>query len=162
MKNKQCMSVQDMYKTLIQDGIVESNSPKNRLKLYQLLDSSKINYSKTTIGYSPSYKFISRLSGGRLSKWNAAQIIKWISTGKLPREEIKKGCDLYNTIFTHTFDSKYHANISDIEFVFDKKLTNRIKTLMLEEKWGHILDCKKCPFDYCSLKKPIVRIQLTN
>lgn len=156
------MNVSDMHKTLIDEGVVESNSPKNRLKLYQLLNSSKINYSKTTIGYSPSQKTICRLSGGRLSKWNVAQIIKWITTGKLPKEEIESGCNLYNTIYSRTSDSKYYANILDIEFVFNKKLTNRIKTIMLEEKWGHILDCKTCPFDYCSLKKPIVRIQLTN
>nr|AEX63002.1 hypothetical protein mv_R800 [Moumouvirus Monve] len=156
------MSVSDMYKTLMKEGVVESNSPKNRLKLYQLLNNSEINYSKITIGYSPSQKFISRLNGGRLSKWNPTQIIKWISTGKLPREEIEKGCNLYNTIYSYNSDSKYYAKISDIEFVFDKKLTNRIKTIMLEEKWSHILNCKTCPFDYCSLKKPIVRIQLTN
>ncbi|ANB50456.1 hypothetical protein [Powai lake megavirus] len=162
MTKNQCMSVEQMYKTLLSDGFVESNSPKNRMKLYKLLEQSDIKITKKTIGYNPSTKTISRLSGSRLSKWNTAQIIKWISTGKLPEFEVQNGCDIYNQIYAKLIQEKpeFCAKIEDIKFIFEKKLSHKEKKMLVKEKWNFILDMKTCPFDYCSLKKPIVRIEL--
>ncbi|AZL89509.1 hypothetical protein QKC54_gp0308 [Megavirus baoshan] len=162
MTTNQCMNVDQMYKTLLSNGFVESNSPKNRMKLYKLLEQSDIKIIKKTIGYNPSTKTICRLSSGRLSKWNTMQIIKWISTGKLPEFEVQNGCDLYNQIYANLFQEnpKLCANLGDIKFIFEKKLSHQEKKKLMEEKWESILDMKTCPFDYCSLKKPIVRIEL--
>ncbi|AFX92374.1 hypothetical protein CE11_00344 [Megavirus courdo11] len=162
MTTNQCMNVEQMYKTLLSDGFVESNSPKNRMKLYKLLEQSDIKITKKTIGYNPSTKTICRLSGGRLSKWNTMQIIKWVSTGKLPEFEVQYGCDMYNQIYTELIQEKpeFCANLEDIKFIFEKNLSHKEKNKLIKEKWDLILDMKTCPFDYCSLKKPIVRIEL--
>lgn len=164
MTKNQCMSVEQMYKTLLNDGVVESNSPKNRIKLYKLLEQSNIKITKKTIGYNPSIKTICRLSGGRLSKWNTMQIIKWISTGKLPEFEVQNGCDTYNQIYTNLIQENPElcANFGDIKFIFEKNLSHQEKNILIKKKWNLILDMKTCPFDYCSLKKPIVRIELIN
>nr|QZX43298.2 hypothetical protein [Mimivirus sp.] len=56
MTTNQCMNVEQMYKTLLSDGFVESNSPKNRMKLYKLLEQSDIKITKKPLVIIPVQK----------------------------------------------------------------------------------------------------------
>lgn len=150
----QSLSVNQMYEKLLQNGEVESNSPKNRLRLYRLLQLKKIPFETKIIGYTSGEKSLSRWSGYKMG-WDLGRIIKWIESGRLTREELQRCCDLFNQ-----YDCKPRAELSDIENVFNKELNREQKCQLIKNNWDEILDYKWTPFDYCMLKKTIVRITL--
>ncbi|BCS82991.1 hypothetical protein QLL95_gp1132 [Cotonvirus japonicus] len=148
---RQSQSVYSMYESIIRDGYVESNSPKNRNKIYKMLEKSKIKFSKEIIGTTSGSKSLCRWIGKGGIGWDIPRIIKWIDDGRLTKEELQRCCDLY-----------LDTNFEEIHEIFDKKIPKNIRCQNLQEKWDMILDRKWTPFDNCQIQKTIVKITIIN
>ena len=152
----QSMSVIKMYETLEKDGIVECNSPKNRQKLYLLLNKNKKKFDTEIIGYTNGEKSLCRWLHNAIG-WDIGRIVKWISAKRLLADNVNRAC-INNECMTHV-----SFNFADIAPAFTNELSNKKKFNLISEKWGEKLESTKyTPFDYCVLRKTILRIKLIN
>lgn len=142
----QTLRYDDMLDVFLKDGVVESNSSKNRYKLYKYLEEHNIKFKKEIIGYWNSYKKLSWSSETTEKKLKL--IVKWISSGRFLPEDIKDGC------YTKCF------KFDDIKEIFDDNMSNREKYNIIKKKWGEDfnLGLSWSPFSFCPLRNPIVRI----
>ena len=156
----QSMDVQRMEQILKSYGVVESNSPKNRKKLYEILKKENISFSTEVIGYTSGIKSMCPYVGKKSGGYTLGHIVKWIHSKRILKEDLKKACDIY---------SYQNEKFEDIESVFNDGLTKSKIRNILRNSWGNIADSthinsylhnKYGPFDNCELRKTIVRITL--
>lgn len=156
LRPNQSMLYQDTQDVLLMDGIVESNSPKNRDKLYSFLQKNKIKYTTTIIGYTSGSRMLSRYPKHRgeswAMKWEIGRIMRWINQKRILPDDVSKRCtDMWNDNFV----------FNDIKEIFDKTISHKKRYAILKTKWGALLlDSCMTPFSRISLHKTIVRIQL--
>jgi hypothetical protein len=150
LKPNQSLMYQDMEDVLLVDGVVESNSPKNRGKLYSYLQKNKIKYKADIIGYTDGGKMLARYINSRgekwAMKWSVGRIMKWINQERIFPSDVSKAC-LEPFIF------------EDIKIIFDKTIPYQKRYNILVERWGNYLkDMDWTPFSRLILHKTIVRI----
>lgn len=150
MASHQSLSVDRMLKELQTKGVVECNSPKNRARLFKLLDQEKIKVKKTIIGYTVGKKDICRWSGSRQIGWDLGRIANWIHNKRLLKTDLQEACKI-----TESF------KFEDVESIFDDGLTREQIKDVIEKKWGENLEwIKWTPFDSLHIRKTIVRIEV--
>lgn len=144
----QAMQYSQMLEIFLQNGIVESNSPKNRRRLYQQLEKDGIDWKSEIIGYTNGEKELCRWNGRkRKLGWDLGRVVKWINEKRLLPDDLEKACG--RTTF----------KFEDIKEVFNENISNKIRYEIFIDKWGDPSDWSKwTPFDYCVLRKTIVRI----
>ncbi|XWV26434.1 hypothetical protein QJ857_gp0635 [Tupanvirus soda lake] len=143
------MSITNMYQKLMVDKWIESDSPKNRKKLYALLKKNKITYITKIIGYTNGKKNISRWSDRKIG-WDLGRVVKWITHKRILESDLMKACEISNNF---DFDK--------IKQIFSEEIPMHEKYNIIQREWGEQLKSHKwTPFDYCYLRKTIVRIQL--
>lgn len=145
----QSMKLADMIIAFEHDGVVESNSPKNRKKLYEYLNLKEIKFKREVIGYTDGRKQGSRWVRRDLN-WDLGRVVKWIADGRLLAEDLKE-----------TVRDSWKYNFEDIQDVFKPEMPTHEKYKLIVEKWGteeEIKDDKWSPFDCCVIRKTIVRI----
>lgn len=144
----QSMVYSQMLIVFLQYGVVESNSPKNRRRLYEQLKKDQIKWKNEIIGYTTGKKFLCRWVGKRAVGWDLGRIVKWIQEKRLIKEDLEKACQ----------DSDIF-NFDDIKEVFNNNMPLKEKYNLIQEKWGNNLEwVKYTPFDMCYIRKTIVRI----
>lgn len=133
------------------NGSIESNSPKIRKFLYELLKKDNIKYKTTIIGYTSGTKSLCRWAGKRSIFWNLAFISKSIKNKRILKDDVESACEI----------NQYY-DFNKISSVFDENKTVPEIFKILNTEWGHRIKYDKwTPFDNVSLKKSIVRIELT-
>lgn len=147
-----------MFDTLMRDGVVECNSPKNRLRLYRILKEKGIRFASTVIGYTKGRGFnLCRWIDGATKAWNLPRVARWIAAKRLLSKDVEKSC------------REWFPPYSDPRFNFDKIRdawtpgwnVQQIHDLILSE-WGMDLEAHKwTPFDTCFARKTIARIRCT-
>lgn len=144
----QAMQYPQMLEVFLQNGVVESNSPKNRKKLYQQLEKDHITWTTEIIGYTAGQKELCRWNGKtRKLGWSLSRIVKWIQEKRLLPDDLEKACE--RTTF----------KFEDIKEVFNENISNKDRYQIFIDKWGDPSGWPKwTPFDYCVLRKTIVRI----
>uniref|UniRef100_A0A6G6ABN6 Uncharacterized protein n=1 Tax=Borely moumouvirus TaxID=2712067 RepID=A0A6G6ABN6_9VIRU len=151
----QSLNVEKMYNILINTKSVESNSPKNRKILYQILKTQNIKFKKEVIGYTSGKKSLCRWSGRRMG-WDFKRITKWIISDRMNKIEV------INNFNNFTCDKNYDCdkNLELINQIFSKELSfQEIYKIMLTN-WNFMISDKWSPFDNCHIYKTIVRIKL--
>jgi hypothetical protein len=147
----QSMSVDKMLAKFEIDGVVESNSPKNRKKLYMLLANKGIPIKTTVIGYTTGTKWLCR-SSSKIG-WDLKRVAKWISHKRITSDMLREACYRTQEGVNAYFDFDAIAD------VFNGTMTRNEIVSTFEREWGDKLDIKFTPFDYIHLKKTIVRIE---
>ena len=146
-----------MTEVLLIDGVVESNSPDNRRKLYHKLIEQKIKYTTEIIGYTETTKYLNRHADH--IGWDLGRVVKWIAHKRILPEDLKTACEIAG--------EKYC--FEDVKDVFNPNMSNKERYKIIKEAWGRYLytdisrdlyEDKYTPFDYCYLRKTIVRIKL--
>ena len=157
MTSLQSRDVVWMYEELLKSGMVECNSPKNRKRLYTLLDIKGLKYSKEIIGYTVGTGRIttSLLCGRKFKREiDLPRIMKLIIDKRILAEDLKASCDHLNQHYV-CFD------FEAIKDIFENRLSIKDKVELVDKEWGHSIKWEKfTPFDFCPLRKTIVRIKL--
>ncbi|XWV25173.1 hypothetical protein QJ856_gp0599 [Tupanvirus deep ocean] len=152
MSAEQSMTFEKTFEKLVTNGWVESNSPKNRKKIYALLNEKKINYRTQVIGYTSGKRCLSRWSGCRSIGWDLGRIVKWIAQKRILESDLREACEV-----SGDFD------FDKIKSIFSTEVSTHKKYEIIQREWGYRLGWVKwTPFDYCSLRKTIVRIELVS
>lgn len=139
----QSMLYSDMLTYFLDNGVVESNSPKNRKKLYDYLRTNHIKYTTEIIGYTNGRKSLCRWGTG--IGWDIGRVVRWIEQKRLLPEDLEEHC-------------RYPFEFDDIKPVFGH-MSNSDRADLIIEKWGDAFEWTKwTPFDKCSIRKTIVRI----
>lgn len=143
----QSMTFSQMLNFFETNGYVETNSPKNRKKLYRYLEEKGIPFTTKIVGYSKGKKDLCRWTSGRKIGWDLGRIVKWIDAKRILPEDLQPYC---NDIFK--FD--------DIKDVFNEQMSNRERYDLIKDKWNDPYDSayKYTPFDRPLLRTTIVRI----
>ncbi|AVL94662.1 hypothetical protein ma276 [Moumouvirus australiensis] len=151
----QSLNVEKMFNILISTKSVESNSPKNRKKLYEILKTQNIKFKKEVIGYTSGKKSLCRWSGRRMG-WDFKRITKWIISNRMNKIEVINNFN--NFICDKNYD--YDKNLELINQIFSKDFSfQEIYKIMLTN-WNFMINDKWSPFDNCHIYKTIVRIEL--
>lgn len=171
----QSMLYQDIQDVLLMDGAVESNSPKNRDKLYSFLQKNKIKYITNIIGYTKGEKYLANSAKRKQYgiKWNIGRIMKWINQGRILLEDVKQACECDENGAESTDNSidcrcdpnpityRYYFVFDDVKQIFDKTIPYKKRCNILKEQWGEfLLNTDWTPFSRIRLHKTIVRIEL--
>jgi hypothetical protein len=157
----QSLSVDKMLEVLLKDKVVESNSPKNRKKLYSRLQQMGLKYKVTIIGYTSGErcaKFI-RSTGN----WDVRRIAKWIVDKRLCKEDLKSACDISNQYWTGwNKDDVEHYKFKDVESIFEPGQTRRQIMDIINTVWAEpIKDYDKTvPLNFAIIRKTIASIVL--
>lgn len=155
MTETQSLKYDDMLAVFERDGAIESNSPKNRKRLYAHLRRNRIPFKTEVIGYTRSAKTACRHSTGRTVHWNTKKVARWIEAKRFVRDDVEAECA--KPVYTGTW------SFSDIEAAFTDGLSARQIVAILNEGWGPTLAWSKwSPFDTVPLRKSIVRIWRTD
>jgi hypothetical protein len=145
------MSVEKMYKTLIKEGKVSSNSAKNRKKLYILLKQKGILYHVKITESIKTTRTLNRWIGFQMHAWDLGRVARWIVNKRLVKEDLKEICerDFYSSFPFHS-----------IAQVFSTRSYKEIYQI-LQREWGNGIEIHKyAPFDYVSLRTTIAMISL--
>lgn len=146
-----------MFRVLLQDGVVECNSPKNRKRLYKMLQEKGIRFTSKVIGHTKGRGFnLCRWVGGATKAWDIPRIAKWIAAKRLLSKDVEKACKDWFPFFS--------TNQFKLDKIRDAWAlgwnVQQIHDLILAE-WGEALvDYKWTPFDRCFVRKTIARIRL--
>lgn len=135
-----------------QNGMVESDSPKNRKKLYRQLEQDGVKWKTEIIGYTQGEgKSLNRWIGGRKIGWDLGRVVKWIREKRLLPDDLKAACESQWMHEAFKFD--------DIKDVFNENMPGKDRYNLIQRRWGELLEWHKyTPFDNCVLRKSIVRI----
>lgn len=144
-----------------QNGMVESDSPKNRKKIYHQLKTDGVKWRTEVIGYtSGEGKSMCRWIGSsRKLGWDLERVVKWIREKRLLADDLKAACEVQYMNETFKFDDIKEVFNENPVFGSNRTLTGRERYALIEEKWGEPLGwIRYTPFDMCGLRKTIVRI----
>jgi len=143
------MSVDQMYKTLIEEGKVYSNSPKNRKKLYTLLKQKGISYHGKITGSITTSRTLNRWIDKKTHAWDLGRVARWIVNKRLVKEDLEEICEWNSSFPFHSIAQVFHTrSYKDIHQI-------------LQREWGEALQyCKYTPFDYVALRTTIAMISL--
>ena len=150
------MLYSQMLTVFTQNGVVESDSPKNRKKLYNQLRQDGVKWKTEIIGYTKGERSMSRwlASPGKIG-WSLGRVCKWIREKRLLPDDLKEACE-------HPSLCEYFK-FNDIKEVFNENMSGRDRFELIEQKWGYNMEwVKYTPFDLCVLHKSIVRISCVN
>lgn len=143
----QSLLYEDLKTYLLLHKSCETNSPKNRNKLYSFLQKEGLTYTTEIIGYTNGNKTMNRWTQPSIG-WDYGRVAKWINSKRILPEDLKACCN-ENFIF------------EDIAAIFDEHMPNKQRIMLLKDKWGEKLEWTKyTPFDNCRLRKTIVRITI--
>lgn len=141
---QQSMKFDDMVAVFLREGVVESDSPKNRKQLHRYLHENRIPYRKEIIGATSGKRTGCRYGYGL--HWDLGRVVRWIEAKRLLPKDLEAVC---SDIF----------RFEDISEVFNEKMSNRERYALIKEKWGEdFIYQKYTPFDYCRIRKTIVRV----
>lgn len=145
-RQNKSLKYNDMRDCFLIDGTIESDSPKNRRKLFEYLQKNKIRYVSEIIGYTKGSRLLSRsprCQGERWArKWDVGILIRWINQKRILIEDVKSKCKEMNELY----------NFEDIQDIFDTTISCKRRCAILEEKWGERL--------YSGLYTPLSRLPL--
>jgi hypothetical protein len=151
-KQNKSLKYQDMQDVFLADGFIESDSPKNRRKLFTFLQQAKIKYKTEIIGHTSGKRLFARYPRQRgekwAVKWNLEIVMRWINQKRILSEDLEKACSepfIFN----------------DIKEVFDKTIPYQKRYNLLFDKWAELIkNAEWTPFSRLPLRKTIMRIEL--
>lgn len=137
------LRVEEMKQHFHTNGYIDSNSARNRKTMYEYLEARHIPFSKSVIAYT---RRRNSSMGGKRKQWTLNHMAKLIKSQRLLAGDLEKNCC-------------ERFKFEDIKKVFVDVLTIDDICDLIDEKWGEDLyDSNWTPFDYCVIRKTIVRI----
>jgi hypothetical protein len=145
------MSLHDMKVELALYDSVVSNSPKNRKRLYDFLESQNITFHREVVGYTEGKK---RLWQAR-DDWDPRRIAKWIGGRRLDKKEVQAAF--------RAFQKRGHElmHFEDIQDAWNPGLSDSERHGIMDAWWKAGAEHSRVhPFQDCFLYTTIVRVSL--
>jgi hypothetical protein len=152
VKAESSLAYPELMTKFMRDGVVESNSPKLRKKLYTHLRQERINFTTEIVAYLPTTKEMKYYYDGGLGR-----VTRWIVARRILADDLRKVCERY---YNHIeADGTRIYVFDDIKAAFEPGLSGRQVYSIIDRAWGRWLKSEKYgPFCHCPIYKTVVRI----